>query len=131
MKTCKNCNEAKPESEFWAPPSFNGRLFSTCKQCSNVSAMKWQKDNPDKMKVTNERWKLKNPERMRVIKTAGSAVHRAVRDGRLVRASACEQCGKSDCRIEAAHIDYRVPLIVRWLCRSCHVKYDIQNPKSL
>jgi len=32
--------------------------------------------------------------------------------------------------IEAAHHDYDQPLHVRWLCRSCHVRWDKREPKN-
>ncbi len=46
-------------------------------------------------------------------------VGNAVRDGRLIRPSKCERCGKS-CVPHAHHKDYRRPLVVTWLCRACH-----------
>jgi hypothetical protein len=60
--------------------------------------------------------------------------HQRVRDhiltGRLVRPSRCEWCGREGCAIEAAHEDYSRPLLVRWLCRSCHRRWDRAEPKS-
>lgn len=54
----------------------------------------------------------------------------AVHSGRLVRPNQCEQCGANKKRIEAAHYDYSKPLEVRWLCRSCHVRWDSNEPKG-
>ena len=53
----------------------------------------------------------------------------AIADGRLVRPSACEECG-SDGAIEAAHFDYARPEEVRWLCISCHRRWDAAAPKG-
>lgn len=61
---------------------------------------------------------------------AHSAVARAIAAGKLVRATACEACGRDGCRIEAAHHDYATPLRVRWLCRGCHVRWDRAEPKG-
>ena len=47
----------------------------------------------------------------------------------IVRPKACENCGFIG-RIEGAHYNYQEPLRVRWLCRSCHVKWDKANPKN-
>jgi hypothetical protein len=59
--------------------------------------------------------------------------HQRVRDhilaGKLVRPSECEHCGRCG-YIEAAHTDYTRPLLVRWLCRSCHRRWDHAEPKS-
>lgn len=59
-----------------------------------------------------------------------NAARRAVAAGRLVRPRQCEQCGQQG-TVEAAHYDYRQPLNVRWLCHSCHMKWDHAEPKSL
>lgn len=53
----------------------------------------------------------------------------AVDTGRLKRPSKCEECHQEK-KIEAAHYNYTEPLRVRWLCRSCHVKWDKSNPKK-
>ncbi len=62
-------------------------------------------------------------------RTAQSAVARAIRAERLHRPGVCSECGL-DGRIEAAHRDYDKPLDVRWLCRSCHAKWDWAEPKG-
>lgn len=63
------------------------------------------------------------------VAAAQQRVYYAVKDGRLVRPSACENCG-AEGRIEAAHSDYSRPLDVRWLCRRCHREWDSREPKS-
>jgi hypothetical protein len=50
--------------------------------------------------------------------------------GNLIRPARCEECDASSRRIEAAHYDYDQPLRVRWLCRSCHVRWDKRQPKG-
>jgi len=52
-----------------------------------------------------------------------------IESGRLTRPSACEECG-CEARIEGAHYDYDQPELVRWLCRSCHSKWDCAEPKG-
>jgi hypothetical protein len=47
------------------------------------------------------------------------AVRNAIRNGRLVKATECSECG-SDQLIEAHHEDYSKPLDVVWLCSTCH-----------
>lgn len=54
---------------------------------------------------------------------AQERVLRAVRSGRLHRPTICGQCAGGG-PIEAAHEDYARPLDVRWLCRSCHRRWD-------
>jgi hypothetical protein len=57
-------------------------------------------------------------------------VSRALASGRIVRPSICEDCGGTGKAIEAAHHDYAKPLEVRWLCRSCHSRWDRAQPKT-
>lgn len=49
----------------------------------------------------------------------------AVKNGDLIPATHCEDCGKpADGRaLDGHHHDYSKPLEVTWLCRSCH-KYE-------
>lgn len=63
-------------------------------------------------------------------RNAQSLVRYHVQAGNLVRPDAREECGATNRRIEAAHFNYDEPLRVRWLCRSCHVRWDKQHPKG-
>lgn len=67
---------------------------------------------------------------VRKARSAQSLVRYHVQAGNIVHPEVCEECGASDRRIEAAHFDYDDPLRVRWLCRSCHVRWDKQHPKG-
>ena len=58
-----------------------------------------------------------------------ATVSNALKSGRLVRPDRCEQC-QSIGTVEAAHEDYSQPLKVRWLCRSCHRRWDHDVPKT-
>lgn len=62
-----------------------------------------------------KRFRAKHPEKA----AAHDAVFDALRGGRLVRPSVCDQCGVV-CRPQGHHDDYTKPLSVRWLCRPCH-----------
>ena len=61
---------------------------------------------------------------------AQALVRYHVSAGNMVRPTICEECGTTDRSIEAAHYDYDQPLLVRWLCRSCHVRWDKEEPKN-
>lgn len=61
-------------------------------------------------------WRENNPEAYK----AHAKVDWAVRSGKLKR-GVCAVCGCND-NIQAHHSDYTQPLLVTWLCSSCHRK---------
>jgi hypothetical protein len=63
-------------------------------------------------------------------RSAQSLLAYHVKVGKIIRPTVCEQCNATDRKIEAAHFNYDEPLRVRWLCRSCHVKWDRAEPKG-
>jgi hypothetical protein len=48
---------------------------------------------------------------------------RALKDGRLTKPKTCAWCGATAKRINGHHPDYARPLMVVWLCTSCHIKH--------
>jgi len=64
-----------------------------------------------------------------LVRAAHNAINNAIRDGNLTRPTVCEN-GCTGKVIEAAHIDYSQPFLVRWLCRSCHRRWDQADPKG-
>lgn len=63
-------------------------------------------------------------------RNAQSLLRYHVQAGHIVRPTVCEECGATDRRIEGAHFNYDEPLRVRWLCKSCHVRWDKREPKN-
>ena len=88
----------------------------------------WQRANPDKVREYVQKWRAANPDRIKRMQQGARGVAKAVREGTLVRPAACEEC-RTPGPVDAAHYDYARPLDVRWLCRSCHIKWD-RDPKS-
>ena len=143
MKRCARCGETKSLDQF--------RLFASgyqsyCDPCRLEASRRWRQANPDRVRTNLQRWKAehretelaaarrwkaRHPERAYVMRLAGQRVHYAIKTGRLVRPTTCEECGANDRKITAAHYDYARPLDVRWLCHACHVVWDHQEPKTL
>lgn len=69
------------------------------------------------LKRGHDRWVSDNPEK----RAAHNALNNAVRDGIVEKPDACQCCGAIGLRIEAHHDDYSRPLVVRWMCRACHL----------
>ena len=68
---------------------------------------------------------------IREARNAQSLLAYHISKGHIQRPISCQKCGKTGERIEASHDDYSQPLKVRWLCRSCHVKWDYAHPKNV
>ena len=62
-------------------------------------------------------------------RSAQSLLRYHVQAGHIVRPTTCEECGTTDRKIEGAHFNYDEPLRVRWLCVSCHRRWDKREPK--
>jgi hypothetical protein len=118
------------------------RHLNYCKDCviarerqsrshpeSRVAARAHYRKNREKVLAKLKRWHDKNPERNMLVKRAARAVTMALRAGVIARKDACEHCGATDRRIEAAHKNYVDVLDVLWLCARCHRVWDCQ-PKT-
>lgn len=84
-----------------------------------------------RMSVQSSAWSSANAERLRPAWDASRQVHRAIKQGILVRPTTCEECGITGVPIQAAHFNYARPLDVRWLCHRCHIHWDKADPKTL
>ncbi len=63
-------------------------------------------------------------------RSAQSLLRYHIQAGHVVRPTTCEECGATDRPIEGAHFNYDEPLRVRWLCVSCHRRWDKREPKQ-
>lgn len=66
-----------------------------------------------------------------IARNAQSLLRYHVLKGNIKKPDTCEQCGLTGLKIEGAHKDYTRPLDVRWLCCSCHRKWDKKEPKGV
>lgn len=105
-----------------------------CQVCKRIRAEEMTDEQRQELWARRRRRERRTPKRVQAQRrfaannpekyAAWSAVKVAVRQGKLVRPSACERCGRSWTRIEASHDDYSKPLYVEWLCVPCHRKKD-------
>lgn len=130
MKKCFKCGVPKPLGEFYCHPKMADGLLGKCKECTRADVS--QNRSSKALKVSDyEHKRNRTPERR--AKKAGyqrrhrelhpdrykarSAVHRAIRGGRLKR-EPCVYCGSV--KSQAHHRDYSKPLEVVWACFRCH-----------
>lgn len=134
MKACRNCGETKPLTEYYRHPRMADGHLNECKECRRAYMRRrhsekmrdpaWRDSerarSREKYREHGDRWAGPDPQK----RTAHRAVNNAVRDGRLIPADRCEDCGHdfSTYRREGHHEDYGKPLDVAWLCALCHGK---------
>lgn len=78
-----------------------------CNPCHAANMRGWRKTHP----LTAEQ---------RIKDNARSYANSYLARGKLIR-EPCENCGNENS--EMHHDDYSKPLVVRWLCRCCHLAY--------
>ena len=61
---------------------------------------------------------------------AYQVVIRALKSGRLTKATSCDRCGEKTPDLEGHHEDYSRPLEIMWLCTPCHCVMDPHHPGS-
>lgn len=135
MKTCFKCLSAQPLTEFYAHPQMADGHLNKCKTCTKLDMRIDRATKPRVREYDRQRasqphrvalraqvtlaWRAKHPDRAR----AHDMANNAVRDGQLTRPALCEACGLPN-RIEKHHPDYSKPLLVMWLCKTCHAIAD-------
>jgi hypothetical protein len=132
-KTCFKCHEAKPLDEYYRHKGMADGHLGKCKACAKADNIanrldkveqyrdydvKRYKDDSGRRSMvgaTTKEWIRSNPEK----RAAHTAVGNAVRDGRLVKPSQCEECG-DEAKLHGHHHDYSRKLDVLWVCVPCH-----------
>lgn len=144
MKPCSCCGKTLPLEAFYAHPMMADGHLNKCKECVRAYMRKRNAEimaDPARAPLEMERHRRKAKRQYREKRAAGTwqrseaattyrirypergaahvAVNRAVREGRLVKPDACEDCGRA-LPLHGHHDDYSRPLDVRWLCVDCH-----------
>lgn len=133
MKTCTVCGTTPPVDPYDGVPN-------RCRSCHCAEMKRLRREAPDKFSA-RERARYVGARREKILasgkarraipgpkRDAQTAVGHAVRDGRLLKPSACSKCGRSGVRLEGHHDDYSRPLDVVWLCCRCHRRHHADNP---
>ena len=144
MKTCKKCETAKDQADFYARQNI-------CKECTKTRARAnraarleyyraYDRERSSQAKRVKARaeyaktakgraaiqrakyaWSDRNPYKRK----ANFAVSNAIRDGKLIK-QPCEVCNTTH-SVEAHHDDYSKPLDVRWLCTRHHAEHHVRE----
>lgn len=142
MKECFKCKRAKPLADFYKHPAMGDGHLGKCAECTRADAMRHRANKlKDPMWVMAERarcrakskrrrvagleWKP-SPEKLVEYRRRYKPKHRvrgiteaAVRAGKIPRRENCQDCGAMG-KLHKHHPDYSQPLLIEWLCTSCH-----------
>lgn len=128
---CFVCKKELTACSFHKDSSRRSGYSNRCKVCQQEKSAKDRKtmhwaeyqrkrlaaDNTKRLnKLAQQRaWHKRNP----LVQPAYDALHKALKDGTIVRPKECSEC-KKVCKPEAHHDDYTKPLDVVWVCKLCH-----------
>ena len=143
LRTCMDCEAAAQRERYrigGADAQERSRLAEAMYRERNPEQVRartrravaaYRERHRDRLAV-EQRERHQSPEykaRYEKAQRACAEVRRAIKAGNLIRPETCSSCG-IQCKPEAAHTDYSKPLEVRWLCLSCHRRWDALLPKS-
>ncbi|WP_244185063.1 hypothetical protein [Proteus genomosp. 6] len=141
MKKCSRCEKTKPIDSFQVRRASKDGLTAACKECLSIydrsraslphrvhARVNYQKT--DRGKAAADRAKKKFIENNPIKRKAHNIVSNALRSGKLVRPEKCQQCSSNQ-KIFAHHTDYSQPLLIMWLCDSCHKDWHKHNTPKI
>lgn len=156
-KKCFKCGRVRPLSDFYKHKQMADGHVNKCKACNKSDVRNNYKENkphyqeyercrailPHRVKARKDysktdagkdagsrsknNWNRRNP----IKRMAACIVGNAVRDGKILKPNTCESCKSKPNRLHGHHDDYAFPLVVRWLCPSCHNKWHKENGEGL
>lgn len=130
LKVCTKCGAGKPLEAFSRYRRNRDGRKELCKSCASAANFRYREQRREEIAAKSRAyyqqnrkehlaltsgWKKANPEKLK----AGRAVLYALEVGRLIRSPTCEECGREG-PVQGHHEDYSKPLVVVWLCPSCH-----------
>jgi len=60
------------------------------------------------------------------VREAWRIFRKELRAGRITKPTTCSWCGVTPKRLHGHHPDYARPLMVVWVCPSCHSKHHVE-----
>lgn len=137
MKRCFKCNTIKPLTDFYKHSKMADGHLGKCKECTKSDVRKHRFENDSVREYDSKRGSRRSYEKIKEYREsnpkkykAHTMVGNAVRDGKLIKADCCEECG-SDFSLNAHHDDYNYPLSVRWLCSRCYHIWHAENGEAI
>lgn len=128
-KNCSECGTFLPFNEFHRSKCSSDGRINICKTCR----IPIQQDY--KTIRNGEKWRANNKIKAKLKPfqiIAENIVADAIKDGFMKKPDNCSVCGvKGDTfHIVSHHDDYKYPLNVRYICKSCHRKWHEKHGEA-
>jgi hypothetical protein len=142
-RRCAKCREYKEYAEFSENKSLTGGLSAYCKKCNreyqsarNIRLAVQGKNGKDL--AYQKKYYIENKKKINEYKKDYVANNKQAESARykfryfckknnITPPDLCELCGMFGLRVHPHHDDYSKPLVVKWLCKSCHQKIHRQK----
>ena len=142
MKKCSTCKALKSPSQFHVCRKNKDGKQSKCKVCRKEASLKYSRTESGRASQEKRKNHPQYKEYQKNYTKSDDSKYnekfrqrarRAIKKGLIIKTD-CESCGNPN--TEAHHDDYNKPLVVRFLCCSCHTTWHqfnkpIQEKKSL
>lgn len=103
----------------------NWRTIRIFRKWDNIKNSYWFSPDRALSNITHHKPRLPGKQ-ISAKKDAHRIVQTSLRNGVIYKPSHCQDC-RSGKRLDAHHDNYDNPLDIRWLCRSCHLKWHAKN----
>lgn len=129
-RVCTKCGILQPLTEFYKDSTRKSGRRGHCRSCTLKAHQAYcaKPENKARIKASVVRYAESHVDMIRLVNNVSKTIQNAIKRGEVTRPSTCSECGNGG-RIEAAHSDYSKRYEVRWLCVSCHRRWDRATPK--
>ena len=134
LKTCFKCQRRQPLSAFYRHPRMTDGHLGKCKTCAKADTRAHRLAHAEYYRAYDRaRRHLPHRRRLAALYQARERHQYPLRTRVRLRArrayrkapETCQMCGHPPrTRLERHHPDYDLPLLIVWLCKSCHVIAD-------
>ena len=153
QKTCRECHQPKPLTEFYRHPAMADGHLNKCKECVKSRVKSHRVENIERIraydrerdsqahrvtaravyakteqgKASHAKSLAKYEKAHPMRKVARNAANNALRDGKIAR-QLCWECGEE---AEMHHAAYDYPLAVSWLCPKHHAQLHKEHRENM
>lgn len=148
LKECFKCHEVLPLSGFYKHAQMGDGHLNKCKTCTRRDVRERYvlrlatepsyrdaerargRDKYARLYAVGPNWTSPDAPRDQK-RSAQVTLGNAIRDGRIEKGTACQDCGRQNVAIHGHHTDYNKPLDVDWVCPACHRRRHALHPERV